>query len=208
MKATVIVPAYNEERRIKGVLEPICNTSLVREVIVVNDGSTDKTAEVARQYNVSLVEMPKNMGKAEAIKQGLRQNTSGIILLLDADLIGLKSSHIADLILPLQKDDIDMTIGIFESGRWITDLAQKIAPNLSGQRGFKRELIGEIERLDMDRYNIEVAMSRLIKNKKLMTKKVLLKEMSHVTKEEKLGLCGGLHWRVKMYKDIIRYWIH
>lgn len=64
---------------------------------------------------------------------------------LDADLIGLKPVHIENLVAPVVKDMADMTVGIFYSGRNITDLAQKLMPFLSGQRCVKREILDKLD---------------------------------------------------------------
>lgn len=129
-------------------------------------------------------------------------------MLFDADLIGLKHQHIEDMLNPLFYNDVEMTIGIFQSGRLITDLAQKIAPNLSGQRAFKNTLLKDILELNMNGYSIEVAISKYIKNNNIKYQQVYLRDISHVMKEEKIGFSKGMVWRLKMYKDIIKYWLN
>ncbi|AKL95439.1 glycosyl transferase, family 2 [Clostridium aceticum] len=209
MKVSAIVPAYNEEMRIKNVLEPLSKSSMITNVIVIDDGSRDHTALIATEYNnTTVIQLPENRGKAEAIKRGLEGCDGEIILFLDADLVGLTEEHIEDLILPLLQENIEMTVGIFESGRTITNLAQKIAPNLSGQRAFKRHLARDILNLNMSGYSLEVALSKYIKENCITTKQVMLKDISHVMKEEKLGLTKGMVWRLKMYKDILKYWLN
>ncbi|KAB3531343.1 glycosyltransferase family 2 protein [Alkaliphilus serpentinus] len=208
MRASAIIPAYNEENRIGTVLKAVEGHPFIIEVIVVNDGSQDDTAEEVSNYRVKLVDLPENKGKAEAIKVGLSYCSGEYIIMLDADLIGLRHQHISALLEPLEDDHMDMTLGIFKGGRLITDLAQKIAPNLSGQRAMKASLIQDVLQLDTEGYSLEMALSRLIKDKQLKVQRVLLENISHVTKEEKLGFYEGTKWRMKMYKDILKYWFN
>lgn len=209
MTVSVIIPAYNEASRIENVLVPLDNDSLITNITVVDDGSKDHIASIVKKYEkVNLIQLPKNMGKAAAIKAGLKQCEADIILLFDADLIGLKHQHIEDMLNPLFYNDVEMTIGIFQSGRLITDLAQKIAPNLSGQRAFKNTLLKDILELNMNGYSIEVAISKYIKNNNIKYQQVYLRDISHVMKEEKIGFSKGMVWRLKMYKDIIKYWLN
>ncbi|SDK46892.1 glycosyltransferase family 2 protein [Natronincola ferrireducens] len=209
MKIATIIPAYNEEKRIQNVLNPIVNSNLIQDIIVVDDGSKDNTSLIVKDYsNITLIQLPQNKGKAEAIRKGLEKCNSDIILLLDADLVGLNCHHIESLISPILKEDVEMTIGIFKSGRMITDLAQRVAPNLSGQRAFRGYLAKDIVNLEMTGYNIEVAISKFIKDNNIKTKQIILKDISHIMKEEKLGFSKGMVWRLKMYKDILKYWLN
>jgi glycosyltransferase involved in cell wall biosynthesis len=103
------------------------SSDILTDIIVVSDGSTDRTAEIAWSYGARVIELPQNMGKSYAMKTGLDNTTAPIILFLDADLIGLKPEHILNLVKPVYKDTADMTLGIFYSGRGITSGA-KVGP--------------------------------------------------------------------------------
>lgn len=207
MRISAIIPAYNEEERIEKVIQPLLATKLVDEIIIIDDGSEDKTSDVVKKYNVRLISHAKNQGKAEAVKSGLMESKGEIILLLDADLIGLSTSHIEALLEPLLYDNIDMTLGIFQEGRVITDLAQKISPNLSGQRAIRRAVADKLIGIEATGYGIELALTNLAKNENLSIRRVVMKNATHVMKEEKLGLAKGALWRLKMYKDIVKYWL-
>ncbi len=75
--------------------------------------------------------------------------------MLDADLIGLKEVHIDNLLFPVFKNQADMTVGIFNKGRGLTDLAQFISPYLSGQRAVKREIIKDMNNLKETGYELK-----------------------------------------------------
>ena len=65
MKVSVIIPAYNEGARIKRVISAVKNASLPSEIIVVSDGSTDNTVEMAHSEGVNVVVLPENQGKEQ-----------------------------------------------------------------------------------------------------------------------------------------------
>lgn len=205
MESIAIIPAYNEEKTIGHVLAVLKNTPLINKIIVVSDGSTDNTVQVAKSYEVEVIELSENRGKGGALKAGLDNNKADVVLFLDADLIGLTPKHVLDLLEPVINDNADMTIGIFEKGRIATDLAQKMAPYLSGQRALKFPLLEQISDLDVARFGVELALNRFMESSEIRVKEVLLYDMSHVMKEEKFGVWKGMAARMKMYWEIIKY---
>lgn len=206
MEVAAIIPAYNEEKTISAVISALESSTLVDQIIVVSDGSEDKTVEAALSHQeVELIELLENRGKGGAVKAGLDLCSAEIILILDADLIGLTVEHIASLLEPVREQRAMMTVGVFEKGRVVTDIAQKMAPFLSGQRALKRELLENISDLDLSRFGIEVALHHHVEENEISAEVVQLPDLSHVMKEEKLGFWKGLMARVKMYWEIVRY---
>ena len=204
MNVIAVIPAYNEEKTIGDVLAVLQEVSLISRIIVVSDGSTDNTVEVAGSYDVDVVELKENRGKGGALQAGLQNTRAEVVLFLDADLIGLTTEHVENLLLPVLQDRAEMTIGIFEKGRRATDFAQKMAPKLSGQRAIKYSLIEQISGLDVSRFGVEVALNRFMESAQIRVEEVLLPDMSHVMKEEKLGMFKGMAARMKMYWEIIK----
>ena len=87
MKVWIVVPAYNEERSIGGVLDALRREGW-RNVIVVDDGSSDRTAEIARSKGASVLSHPKNMGLGAALRTGLteaRELGVDVAVTFDAD---------------------------------------------------------------------------------------------------------------------------
>ncbi|MFO7953069.1 MAG: glycosyltransferase family 2 protein [Bacillota bacterium] len=206
MEVAAIIPAYNEENTIGSVITTLKNSPDVDRILVVSDGSEDDTVNVALDYGgVEVIDLLVNRGKGGAIKAGLERCDSEIILILDADLIGLSGEHIAALLQPVKNEEAPMSIGIFEKGRMATDIAQKMAPFLSGQRALKRELLERISNLDISRFGIEVGLHQYIEDNEIEAAVVQLPDLSHVMKEEKLGFWKGFLARGKMYWEIIRY---
>ena len=204
MNVSVVIPAYNEEKTISRVLEPLTEAENIGEIIVVSDGSIDNTAIVAESMGAKVIQLSSNKGKGGAMMVGVKASSHPVILFLDADLLGLTPEHINDLIFPVLFEKYCMSVGVFEKGRVATDLAQYFAPFLSGQRVVKRDVFNEISDIDASRFGIEVVLTQYVIDKKLPFKEVHLKDMSHVMKEEKLGFYQGFKARMKMYWDIVK----
>lgn len=201
---TVIIAAYNEEKTIEQVLTQVKQVDIIDNIIVVSDGSIDKTAEISRRMGVQVIELAQNVGKGGALRRGVDICKSDIILLLDADLLGLTTKHIEDLLYPVIEKQVDMTIGIFNKGRLSTDLAQRVTPYLSGQRAIRRYIIENISNIDITRYGIEAAMTKYVRENKINTKKIPLRNLTHMMKEEKFGFIEGFKERIKMYFEVFK----
>ena len=86
-KVTVVIPAYNEEAGIAGVLERFAKLSDrdAYEVIVVNDGSEDRTGKIAEGFSCIVLNHSYNKGYGAAIKTGVRAAKHEIVVTIDAD---------------------------------------------------------------------------------------------------------------------------
>lgn len=206
MKVSVVIPAYNEQGRVGKVVKAAVECDIVDEVVVVDDGSEDATAEEARRAGARVIVSPKNLGKGSALKIGISSTDADIYVLLDADLINFNCEHIHALVDPLLKDPkVGMTLGRFRSGRLATDLSQVIAPNISGQRALRRELARKIPDVRGYGYAIEIFLNDFARHNGYRIKYVDIIGASHVMKEEKIGLIAGFIYRLKMYYDIVKY---
>ncbi len=202
---SVVIPALNEEDTVSGIVSLLVTIDLLDEVIVVCDGCTDNTAQVARDAGATVIELPENVGKGGAMMVGVRAASNDVILFLDADLIGLTREYVINLVTPVLQGKADMTVGIFEKGRVATDFAQTVAPFLSGQRAVRRSMLEGMSDLDASRFGVEIALTRYAVENNLTVKEIVLKDMTHRMKEEKLGLIRGVAARMRMYWEIAQY---
>ena len=85
MKVSIVLPAKNESAAIGQTLAQIQQLQLAHEIIVVNDGSTDQTKQVAESAGAKVVTHPYSKGNGAAIKTGARTATGDIIVFMDAD---------------------------------------------------------------------------------------------------------------------------
>jgi len=204
MRVSAIVPAYNEAERIGAVLQALVGSRKLDEIIVVDDGSTDGTAEVAKRYGVKVLSLPENMGKAAALNAGVKLARNDVFLFIDADLVGLRPEHIDRLIEAYERKSLYMVIGVFREGRLNTDIAQTIAPYLSGQRVLNRDIWERVRKKEELEFGVEMALTKLALKEGWEEVFVTLDGVTHVMKEEKRGFPQGFIDRLKMYGDIIK----
>lgn len=153
-KATIVIPAFNEEKTIARVVQTALKSGFVDEVIVVDDGSTDRTAEIVKAIpRASLVSHEKNFGKGRAIKTGIQNAGNDFILFLDADLQNITVEKIEKLLLPLLGGEADFVKAGFSRARGrVTEFAAKpmmkiffpeydFSQPISGQFGGRKEFL-------------------------------------------------------------------
>jgi glycosyltransferase involved in cell wall biosynthesis len=153
---SVIIPAYNEEEGIGAVVAAVVGGGSWREVLVVDDGSTDRTAERAQGAGARVVRHPYNKGNGAAVKTGVREATGDVVLFMDADgqhdpadalrivapvgvhdmVIGARSARDQDLVRALG-NGIFKAVASWLTGRSIPDLT-------SGFRAARRDRLLEI----------------------------------------------------------------
>ena len=164
---SVVIPAYNEEERIEAVLKGLKKLKEVKEIIVVDDGSTDNTGKIAKKYAKVVTHYP-NKGKGKAMVTGVKKASKDYIIFFEGD-DQLHHSDLVKFIKVLKNEDVDMVVGVrnFNKIPWprkvnnaLTTFALTIATlrlnkdPLSGFMAFKREKFLELD-LKQHRYAIE-----------------------------------------------------
>ena len=208
--ATVIIPAYNEEKHVGAVLEVLRYVDQLSQIIVVDDGSTDSTAVVVnylrqRDPRIELLCMSDNQGKAGAMVAGAEASRNDLIVFLDADLIGLQPGNLRALIEPVQSGWYAMTLGLFTHGRRQTDLSHKLIPFLSGQRCLRWSLFKDTPDLNSARWGVEVALSFYAWRQDYHVITVSWPGVTHAMRPEKSDGIDGYWSHVQMWLDIGKY---
>ncbi|TVY07711.1 glycosyltransferase family 2 protein [Paenibacillus cremeus] len=201
----VVIPSYNEELNLPGVLRELLGLRLETDVLVVNDGSKDRTAAVASEFPVHVVSHPCNLGYGAALQTGFKYAVKqgyDYVLTLDAD-----GQHNAlDLIMiikEIERGEADIVIGsryiealgytsgpvkrlavVFFRGLIRLFTKAKISDPTSGQRGFKRHVFQYYAgsgRFPQDFPDVDVLIHMLLR-------KYRIKEISATMRERKQGV--------------------
>lgn len=181
---SVIVPAYNEEKNIRVVLDSLIATNLFTEIICVNDGSTDRTAGLLGCYKnlIKIIHLRKNRGKGYAISIALEKAKGDIVILIDADIIGITRHHIQRLIFPLLHEHYSAVIG-YPYHNTFDDLLRII----SGERAYyRKDLVRYCKEMRRKGYGMELFLNNAYKHRK--TKYLRLYGIKHDQKYEKQPL--------------------
>jgi polyisoprenyl-phosphate glycosyltransferase len=207
-----IIPTYNEERNVAGVLEALHLSEILDEIIIVDDGSVDKTVEIVLKFaesdpRMQVIRHERNQGKGQAILTGWAATSAPYLLLLDSDLHKLTPEHILALMAPVLNHQTDMTLGLFWGGHTITDFSSWGMPFLTGQRGLRSELLKHISHEAAAGYGFEVALTISANQHGYHKHIVPLKGVWHPPSEFHRGGFNGLIWRFRMYGQIIRGWL-
>ncbi len=229
-----VIPAYNEAGRISAVLEAVAQAKHVQEIIVVTDGCSDNTANEARAVmerlastfaqnaargigcrELRVFELKHNIGKGGAMTYGALRTEADVLLFLDADLIGLETQQVDDLLAPMLCEEpsqrADMALGLFGAVRggifgWWLGVCHRQMAALTGQRAIRREVFLAVPGLTNSRFGIETAITRYVKYVwMLKVSNVPLHGVTHPVKEEKIGVWKGFRHRLNMYGEIVTY---
>jgi len=135
-KLSIIVPVFNEEKTIRQILEKLLEVRLPveKEIIVVNDGSTDKSREIINEFakkhrHIVLLDK-KNQGKGSAVIRGIEEATGSIIIIQDADL-EYNPEEIESVITPIIEEKAKVVFGSRFKGKI---LGKKILSHYLGNK--------------------------------------------------------------------------
>ena len=189
MSVSAIVCAYNEEKTVKPILEVLLSHPKVDEVIVVDDGSTDRTGKVinsVKNQKLIVIHHKKNLCKGAAVAAAVRNAIGKILLLVDADLKKFHPAHINLLLSPLEIDQRIMTIGIRETGSIFEQNFKTLLKSFGGERAVAKKMIGPItSRIKSSGYGVEAIINlyHLQHNRKIIY--IPLPGLFHKAKIEK-----------------------
>ena len=198
---SVIIAAYNEERTLSSIVEIVLAWGKAKEIIVVDDGSTDQTSKSVRQFvpRIHLIRHKQNVGKAAAMADGILRSSGDILIFLDADTVGLTHKDLDRMVAPVEKGKADMVLG---AARFWS--AGKFEPftTLTGQRVMRRnDVLPFVSDIRGIGYGVELFI-----NKKFEQKRVVSVRLPHVFilgKLEKQTLPDALVSYIKEIRELL-----
>lgn len=122
---SVIIPALNEEKNIAKVISKIKDLSVINEIIIVDNNSTDKTKEIVESFGITPLVCEKR-GKGFAMEYGLKYAKGEYILFMDADICNYNENFIEKMLEPIINDNYDFVKSTFKrDGGRVTELVAK-----------------------------------------------------------------------------------
>jgi len=206
---SAIIPAYNEEKNIGRVLKLLQDCKFIDEIIIIDDGSTDKTLDVIKAYTdkrFKVITHPQNQGKGAAMATGISVAKNNLLLFLDSDLVGLKQEHILKILSPIVfSHEADLSLGVFGLKKWhkytSTKIANRVWPGISGQRAIYKKFLPPMQKIKDSRYGVDLLITRHVpKNRRAI---VVLEGLMQVIKENKSpDPVDIIRNRIKMYQEV------
>lgn len=199
---TAIVPAYNEERDIAGVLRELTSYPGFKEVIVVDDGSHDATAQIAATFPVRLIRIEKNQGKGAAMQRGVSASDAEVLFFCDADMRGLTHDMLETVLSPVLSGESDMVIAMRNWRMYYASFIISMLPILGGQRAVARSLWDKVPEKYRERFMVETALNFYARYWGNGYQYTVVPGLTQTIKERKRGLWRGLRARLVMVGEV------
>ena len=200
-RLSAIVPAFNEGPRIGAVLDILTTYPGFHEVLVVDDGSTDNTEEIALRYPIRYIKQPHNMGKGAAMDRGVHESQGDVIFFADADIQGLTHEMIHTVTSPVLSGKYEMFVGMHDRKIYTLSFVLSMIPLLGGERALTRELWNKLPSYYKERFRIEPGLNFYAKYFGKGYGHTVIRGITRTKKEQKFGIIEGLSRRLRMYED-------
>lgn len=211
-----VVAARDEAPTVAAVVEALRATACVREVLVVDDGSADDTAERAVAAGAKVVRLDGAGSKAHAMAAGVAASDADAFLFCDADLLGLTPAHLDAICRPYVEGRAALSLGTFDYGPFWNRIVPYFPPT-SGERIVPRWVFEAVPPAKLDGYTIEVMVNEVACEGRLPIVARVMTGVTHRTKRDKLGRRAGyratwtMFWRLWSLWGVCRkrtYWFY
>ena len=199
-----IVPVFNEEVSVAEVLSVLRASSRPEEILVVSDGSTDRTIDIVRVCGVKTIHLRQNHGKGMAMALGVAHTHAPVLLFVDGDVLNLSPALLTQLLDPVLSGRVAMNVGIRSRGWLLNSIQLRIGPLLSGLRCMRREVFEAVPEQFLQGYQIETALNWSCRRLGLPLGTTVLCGIKHRSKERKYGFWVGLGCRLAMFLSVFR----
>ena len=197
----VIIPARDEAPTIAAVIEAAFRAPHVARVIVVDDGSTDDTASVARNAGAEVIKSNGNGSKALALATGVAASSAPVLVFFDADILAAQPEHFFLLAAPVLEGTAMMCCGLVDYGR--CNAFYMRLPPITGLRAVRREVFEAIPPAKLNGFQIEIMINEVIARAGMPAAIRVLQGIGHRSKVEKLGLWRGTRARIAMTGELL-----
>jgi glycosyltransferase involved in cell wall biosynthesis len=206
-RIAAIVPAYNEEATLTEVLSVLKATPGIGEILVVSDGSTDGTVEIARFLGLRTIHLLQNQGKGRAMAIGVAHTDAEILLFVDGDILNLTVDLLERLVEPVLSDRSDMNVGIRHRGAAVDAVHRRTGPLLSGIRCLRREIFEAVPESHLEGFAIETGLNWACRQLRCRLTTTVMYNLKHLVKEKKRGLVKGFRARFEMFAAVFRAYL-
>jgi glycosyltransferase involved in cell wall biosynthesis len=202
----VVIPARDEEPTISEVVRAARAAKGVGRVLVVDDGSTDRTAEEAFGAGAEVL-FARYAGepgsKAQALARGAAAASAGVLVFFDADIVDVQPLHFEALAEPVLAGAAWLSCGIVDYGSLRNPLFLRLPP-ITGLRALRREVFEAIPEGKRNGFQIEIMINEVIARRGLPSAIRVLRGPRHRSKIEKRGWRQGIPSHLGMTRELLQ----
>ena len=197
----VIIPARNEEATIAAVVDAARAARGSEKVVVVDDHSSDRTADVARHAGAEVIRSSGCGSKALALATGVAATSNRALVFFDADILEARPDHFDALATPLEQG-FAMCCGLVDYGGRRNAFYMRLPP-ITGLRAVRREVFEAIPPRKLRGFQIEIMINEVVARGRMPSAIRVLRGARHRSKVRKMGVGPGLRAHALMTVELL-----